>query len=219
MSLFSFLSFNGLSFSFFIASIRCFRYSVTAKDFYDNYGRGLLVEYEHSIPVLMMEVYPEAPWEPWRFSSVTKGFWDKKENRKKYLIWLGKRLEFKSMDDWYGLKQDQLKNNSGGGLSTLFNNSIPDLVTSTFDDYPWHNFLFKRIKTFTAEDIRGAVKFVEEQRKINRPEDWFMVTSERLKELGVERIFDLEGGLVSVLNRIRPGPKWEAIIPGKDGAY
>lgn len=59
-----------------------------------------------------MTVFSDYEWLPWKFNTVPKGFWDDKENVKKYMNWLGNQLNVNTMEDWYRvtMKVKNLKN-------------------------------------------------------------------------------------------------------------
>ena len=37
--------------------------------------------------------------------SVPSGFWKDEKNHKKYLLWLGKKLGYTNMEDWYNINK------------------------------------------------------------------------------------------------------------------
>ena len=45
----------------------------------------------------LQAAYPEHEWLPWKFSNTPKGFWEKKENQKKFFDWLGKEIGYKDI--------------------------------------------------------------------------------------------------------------------------
>ncbi len=64
----------------------------------------MLVSYHDDSPAkLLKTVFPEYKWLPWRFSKVSKGFWDKIENRKSFVEWVEKELNIKKQEDWYNV--------------------------------------------------------------------------------------------------------------------
>ncbi len=55
--------------------------------------------------MLLSSIYPEYEWLPWRFLHlhVAKGFWDDVKNQRDFMDWAGKKLNYKSREDWYGV--------------------------------------------------------------------------------------------------------------------
>ena len=67
-------------------------------------GAALISEYYNgSISKLVMSVYPEHNWIPWKFVSSPRNLWDDINEQKKFLEWAGKELGIKEMSDWYNV--------------------------------------------------------------------------------------------------------------------
>jgi hypothetical protein len=50
---------------------------------------------------MVINLYPEHTWFPWKFNSIPKNYWDDKTNQLKYMNWLANRLNVQKMEDWY----------------------------------------------------------------------------------------------------------------------
>jgi hypothetical protein len=55
---------------------------------------------------LISSAFPEHEWLPWKFGKVPKGYWESKENQRKFMKWLATQLSFKSIEDFYKLCLD-----------------------------------------------------------------------------------------------------------------
>jgi hypothetical protein len=62
----------------------------------------MLDHYDGCLIRALFNIYPEYPWQVWRFKKVPKGFWDDVENVREYFEWLGKSFGVTHLDDWYG---------------------------------------------------------------------------------------------------------------------
>ena len=120
-------------------------YSVTMEDFYANHGRSLLSRYQKSPAKLLMSLFPESIWEPWMFESVPKGFWEAKENRKMYLDWLARKLDYGEQKQWYRVNVKDFELNKGIGLMVLYNYSPYIALSSTYDKVEWLPWLFDSV--------------------------------------------------------------------------
>tara|TARA_Y100000389_G_C17407920_1_gene489127 strand:+ start:423 stop:1097 length:675 start_codon:yes stop_codon:yes gene_type:complete len=69
---------------------------------------------------------------------VKSGTWNKKENHIKFAIWLGEKLGYTKMEDWYKINAKDIRNNYGGGLLATKYNSSPKLFVMTI--YPEHTW-------------------------------------------------------------------------------
>ena len=59
--------------------------------------------YGNSHIKLITTVYSDYKWLPWQFSSVSKGYWNDKQNQIEFMNWLFNKLNMKDMDDWYNV--------------------------------------------------------------------------------------------------------------------
>ena len=50
---------------------------------------------------LIKSAYPNYNWLPWKFKYIPQDFWNDKNNTNEYVDWLSKKLNIKSMEDWY----------------------------------------------------------------------------------------------------------------------
>jgi hypothetical protein len=49
------------------------------------------------------EIFPEFPWQLWKFSRVPRNFWQDKNNQINFMNWLGTQLGIKNTEDWYNV--------------------------------------------------------------------------------------------------------------------
>jgi len=63
----------------------------------------------------LLDLYPQENWQPWKFASgsLPTHWWSDFQHQHEYFQWLGTRLNFTSMDDWYKLTKKDLLNNYG----------------------------------------------------------------------------------------------------------
>jgi len=73
----------------------------------------VLSYYQGSPMYALLSVYPEFDWIIWKFNRVPMGFWKDKTNHKKFFDWLGKQLEFKSLEHWYNITKLDINKHGG----------------------------------------------------------------------------------------------------------
>ena len=71
---------------------------------------------------------------PWFGNRVPNGYWDLRENRVRYLAWLGEQCGFVKLSDWYRLRRHHFQQNNGGGL--LRNSYGSSVLTAMLDFRP-----------------------------------------------------------------------------------
>ena len=190
-------------------------YKVQCKHFMQNHGTHMLQYYPSpGASVNAIRAYiPNRKWHEWLFPCVPNGFWIHRENRLKYRDWLGKRLSFRKVTDWYGLSQRILKENHGFGLMSRFDQSPSKLVADFFPDLDWKPWLFKQAPMdFWAinENRRDYLLWLEKQLSIAEPEDWYDVTIKDFNENHGGTLMQYYGniGFEGLLDDLYPGRQW-----------
>lgn len=119
----------------------------------------------------------------WLDQPVRSPHWEYHTNRKHYLLWLGQRLGFRQMADWYHLNTDHIKQNRGGGLAQLHWNkgSAVAAVMDVFPEYDWKEWLFDVCpRRFWKEPAnhRPYLDWLGEQLGIEEWEAWYQVSNQ-----------------------------------------
>jgi len=68
------------------------RYKVKRSDLVNNHGMGLLRAHDDSLFLSIASVYTDFAFHPWLFGRVTPNYFDKIENRRKYINWLVEKV-------------------------------------------------------------------------------------------------------------------------------
>ena len=83
-------------------------------------GKRLLERYHKSASAAVIDLIPRRQWHEWMFSRVPTGFWDRPENVRRYVDWLGKRLRIRRLSDWHRVGKREFIDNFGGSLLQRF---------------------------------------------------------------------------------------------------
>jgi len=156
-------------------------YKITSKSIAKNGGGGLLKKYYNNSPILFVRsIFTDDEWLEWKFYSISRGYWDIFENRKKYAVWLDEKLTYKTMEDWYNITIPQIQNNYGGSLMVLKYNSSPiEFLRDVFPDYEWLEWKLKNTTNGYWEVIENHTKFANwlgKELEFNHMEDWYNIT-------------------------------------------
>ncbi len=129
-------------------------YKLTLKDIRAGCGCGAEKRFKSSTALFVMKVFPEFNWLEWKFKRVPLGFWNDKDNRKKYFIWLGKELGYEKMEDWYNLLIAHFQENRGYGMLEWYDGgrrfgarkrrNIYEIAMEVFPDFKWEKSKFIR---------------------------------------------------------------------------
>jgi hypothetical protein len=74
---------------------------VDLKQLIDIGGSHLLTVFGGSLSNLLLNVYPNYDWLPWKFTMLPQRYWDDVKNQRKFMQWASKELNIKEMNDWY----------------------------------------------------------------------------------------------------------------------
>lgn len=117
----------------------------------------------------------------WLEGPVPTGYWLSPDNQRLYLIWLGQRLGYRKLEDYYRIRTSDFKKNRGSGaLLHCWGSSAVTAVMETFADQSWHEWLFVSCpRSFWADrkNHRRYMKWLADQCGINEPDDWYGITN------------------------------------------
>jgi hypothetical protein len=120
-------------------------YRITNEDFRRAKGGAFLHYYGSTISAAVMECFPEHRWLAWKFGRTPRNFWEKRENRVRYLRWLGGELGFQRMADWYTLTRDDFETRHGNQLMKYYHGSPLAAVLDCFPEKNWEEWKFARV--------------------------------------------------------------------------
>jgi len=84
-------------------------YTLRAEDVFKIGGYALINEkYGGSLVKALLAVFPEYNWQIWKFDKVPKGYWEVKENQKKYFDLLASELQLKDGKDWLEVRTSEV---------------------------------------------------------------------------------------------------------------
>ena len=189
-------------------------YKITKKIFCNNYGGGLLAGYYNNTPFKFIQsVFPDIDWLPWKFRQTKRGYWKEKENCKIYADWLGKKLGFETMEDWYKITGKDFHNNYGRGLlANYYKDSPLTFVTSVFSDIDWLPWKFICTPHYywkEKENHKLYADWLGEELGFKTEEDWYKI-------IGKDFHNNYGGGLLASYYNNTPSEFIQSVFPGID---
>jgi hypothetical protein len=154
-------------------------YRVSNQDFRDRKGGAFLIHYDSTVSRAIMSYLPEYDWKEWMFDWIPKGFWRKKRNRKRYMMWLGKTLGLKSLTDWYSVTGRDFQANYGGEFLEIFGGSPLEALRDCFPKHTWNEWMFARVPVGfwdSLENRRRYLRWLGKKLDFKKPRDWCKVT-------------------------------------------
>ena len=129
-------------------------YNITKKDFQNNKGGGLLKIYNTSPSKFVMIMFPKHNWIQWKFKHV-RHYWSDENHRRKYALWLEKKMGYTKKDDWYSITKDDIEKNGGSRCLSYYKGSPRRFVMNVFPKYNWD------ISKFKKNYSRGQIQWLE----------------------------------------------------------
>ena len=83
----------------------------------------------------------------WVVGRVPMRFWEEKQNRRNYLLWLAYKLRFRRMADWYRITTDDFKRNRGRRLLDYWLPALIEGLKECFPEYDWEEWRFDQVPT------------------------------------------------------------------------
>lgn len=111
-------------------------YNITRKDFLEHGGMSLMESYRKSPARILQAIYPEHNWMEWKFSQVSRGYWDDSKNLKQFLEWLGKELNIKRREDWYRVSIQQIRKIAR--MSVFNRKNLLQILKLAYPEYQWN---------------------------------------------------------------------------------
>eukprot|EP00026_Physarum_polycephalum_P013000 Phypoly_transcript_13357.p1 GENE.Phypoly_transcript_13357~~Phypoly_transcript_13357.p1 ORF type:complete len:301 (+),score=40.83 Phypoly_transcript_13357:162-1064(+) len=135
-------------------------YRIKGNHFYKFNGHSLLKKYNYSPAEVVMGVFKDHLWLPWKFTKVSERFWDDKTNQKTFMKYLEVKLSFSKMEDWYQIEARHFIKN--GGYTLLQRYMSPRLVVmELMSDHKWEVWLFKNVGLNFWNDLNNQCLFLE----------------------------------------------------------
>lgn len=68
-----------------------------------------------------MSIFPEFPFQIFKFESVPKDYWSKVKHQRQFMDDIGKKLGIKNYSDWYSISSQTIKEFGGTGNIIFLN--------------------------------------------------------------------------------------------------
>ncbi|MCP4659821.1 MAG: hypothetical protein GY856_30835 [bacterium] len=169
-----------------------------------NYGSGLMARYNGSPTRIVMSNFPQHVWLEWRFVVTPRNFWSDLGNRRQYLEWLGERLGFETLEDWYRLTYDDLMENHGHSLMLRYSSSPCLVIIASFPEHEWLEWRFYKVALGfwnNADNRRRYFEWLGKRLGFEKTEDWYSLPLEALRQNYGSGLLALYGNRISALVR------------------
>jgi hypothetical protein len=116
-------------------------YKLNKHDFMDNYGGGLLCEFNGKIMDMLIFAFPNDDkwaWQFWRFVQVQKNIWKNSSNQREFMDYVHKKLLINSQEEMYYISLNDISNLGGCSLvCNYYGDNIYNLYKNIYPDLIW----------------------------------------------------------------------------------
>ncbi len=179
-------------------------YAIQITDFNEHYGGSFLLRGKMSS--LVKELYPKFQWQDWKFCTTPIDFWQKRENRKRYVQWLGKKLGKRHPEDWLDVSYADFFENHGSGILKMFQNEPMAILQEHFPKSIWQpwDFLNRELNKFwhVKKNRIAYMKWLGKKLNFKTLDDWYKVSKEDFKK----------NRGISLLNNCYRHTPWAAVV-------
>jgi len=182
-------------------------------------AKWLLGKFESSLVKLLLHFHYDKEWEPWRFEQVPNGFWENKTNRLLFFNFAEKELGLKNKEDWYRVKNKDIKRIGGGGLLVhYYNDSLSNALMDVYSEDKFKLWNFNLVSGKYWTNILHQKEFLFEvskhlnifpYNKNGTYEDWYSVSAKEIMNFGGNGLGKLYGfSTYKILSAIYPEYEW-----------
>jgi hypothetical protein len=189
-------------------------YKINQRYIHKNYGRTLSKYYNSSPIKLVTSMYPNYNWLIWKFEVVPNGYWKNKKFQKEYMEWLGRKLGYTAMEDWYKINNKDICKNYGRTLSKYYNSSPIKLVTSMYPNHNWLIWKFEVVPNGYWKNKKFQKEYMEwlgKELGYTTMEHWYKINQRYiLKNYGAGLLNTYyNNSPIKLLTSIYPNYEWE----------
>lgn len=187
-------------------------YKVTIQQIVDAGGGGLLQNHYGGSPsALLSKMYPEYPWKWWLFTRTSPGLWEKIENQREFIEWIGSSvLNVQHWEQWYDVSLDQIKANGGTALVTQFSGGgMAQLMRTMYPQYAWQAWRFGKKENNYWENTEHQLEFArwlssEFGIDVARSNDWHRVSKAQIRSKGGGALWERFGSRTAFFRSLFP---------------
>jgi hypothetical protein len=105
-------------------------------------GGGMLQNfYNNSQSLALTSLFPDEPWQPWRFSHTPQYFWNSSENNRIFLDWIAEKLNVNLISDWYNVRHYKVLE-----ISDMVHLSpLSTMLSIAYKDTHWQFWRFEHV--------------------------------------------------------------------------
>eukprot|EP01114_Cavostelium_apophysatum_P018560 TRINITY_DN5768_c0_g1_i1.p1 TRINITY_DN5768_c0_g1~~TRINITY_DN5768_c0_g1_i1.p1 ORF type:complete len:326 (+),score=71.27 TRINITY_DN5768_c0_g1_i1:53-1030(+) len=137
--------------------------------------------------------------------------WSYPNLRRKFLDELGKKLNYKSYEDWYHVKQEDFTKNGGVTFIKRYDNSPYKILSAVYTEYEWKPHKFSTVPRGYWNSLhhqRLQMDEIAKKLQVKEWEDWYSVHSDDIALHGGGGLLDIYRSVLRLLENVYPEHPW-----------
>ena len=179
-----------------------------------KYGGGLGRYWGQSPLKALQDCFPAHDWKPWLFTRVPLGFWDSPANRRSYLDWLGQRLGYRCLDDWYSITMRTFLGNRGSWVIDHYGSSPARVVMDLIPRRKWCEWKFRHVPQGfweVAENRHRYLRWLGTELGFRRPKDWYRIQARDFVRRHGHTLLQMYASLYDLMHELLPQLDWDRL--------
>ena len=177
-------------------------------------GGITLIKLYGSLSEFIMKMYPEYPWNVFKFQRLPNFFWNDKNNHIKFVNYLLEELNV-SPNDTTACSQittNDIKKYGGAGMIPYYSNLL-ELFKECIPNNNWNVKLLRKYPKNHWNDRNNIIEFLEDIKSIygiKKMDDWYRLSREQIRFIsGGSGLIKNLGSLYEILKIAYPDENWD----------
>jgi hypothetical protein len=152
---------------------------------------------------MLAAVFPEQSWDPFRFQSLPRNYWNDVNNQRSFLERIAPQLNVSTLEDWHSIKTKDVIRLGGAGLLSRYGDSLRKALYSIYPDHKWDEWKFHIPKNYweKEDNIKSYLESLRRELGMTSILDWNSVSYKQIKSMQGSSLIKKAGGLIPLLNK------------------
>jgi hypothetical protein len=133
--------------------------------------------------------------------------------QRQYFDWFAEKFQINTIEEWYLVKNDTIKENGGKDMLQYYGGSLSALLMCTYEDVQWTPWKFESVPQHYWDDPDHQLQFFDwlaEQLQFKDINEWYTITTNIIGQYGGWSILNRHNNsLVSAITCIYPDHDWQ----------
>jgi len=192
-------------------------YQISTAHFFSRpHGRRILALFNDSPSQFVQSQFPNHSFKMWKFLHIPFSLQRKQSflpMAREFLLYIASQRNLESMDEYYNLQAEHLRQHDGHFFLRRCSNSPSMLLLSAWIEFHWQLWKFKTIplKMWKKRENREMYfEWLRDHFNISHPDDWYDISLKQISQLYGEALIKSEyrGSILAFLCDMMPQHHW-----------